>query len=458
MTPLRINIALAAIAAAGVGFYFITAAQVNPNIVASIFVGAFVILAWIDIRYLFVGWALFAPYFAQYGAESDTGIASNVSHNFYVPFIAIVSVAVLIFRGKKLRFGKEDLLLLAFVAYALLSSFYATKGRYEDVRGIYLAYLVPFFLYTIVKNLDIDARLIRAMAFAFIFHVVVLIIMGLYEYQTGLSFYTKVLRFADVGRGRIAAPFGSPISLGVFVPLIFLFIFQAYKLGLLPRFVVWISGAVCAVLTILTFTRSVWLGAFLTFVYILYRTSDDGPAKVMRLAGFVAAAVALVVTLTLASPDIQQRLTGEENVNFRVVMAQASVNMFLDKPIIGWGAGTFDDFSDRFLFDALGVYIVKDTSHVTLLTLLAELGVLGTLPLLLFIYYNLSFKHLRMSDLSPEDRLIVAVNVGGIISFAINAFLIDFRYYSISYSWFFINLGFIRNVYRQNLILGNESV
>ncbi|MEK7672002.1 MAG: O-antigen ligase family protein, partial [Bacteroidota bacterium] len=374
------------------------------------------------------------------------------------PFIAIVSVIVLIFRGKKLRFGKEDLLLLAFVAYALLSSFYATKGRYEDVRGIYLAYIVPFFLYTIVKNLDINARLIRAIAFAFIFHVVVLIIMGLYEYQTGLSFYTKVLRFADVGRGRIAAPFGSPISLGVFVPLIFLFIFQAYKLQLLPRFVVWISGAVCAVLIILTFTRSVWLGAFLTFVYILYRTSDDGAAKVMRLAGFVAAAVVLALTLTLASPDIQQRLTGEENVKFRVVMAQASVNMFFEKPIIGWGAGTFDDFSDRYLFDALGVYIVKDTSHVTLLTLLAELGVLGTLPLLLFIYYNLSLKHLRMSDLSPEDRLIVAVNVGGIISFAINAFLIDFRFYSISYSWFFINLGFIQNVYRQNLVLDNETV
>jgi hypothetical protein len=85
------------------------------------------------------------------------------------------------------------------------------------------------------------------------------------------------------------------------------------------------------------------------------------------------------------------------------------------------------------------------------MTLLVELGVIGTLPLLMFIYYNLSLKGIRMRDLSTDEQLIVAINIGGIITFVINAFLIDFRFYSIAYSWFFINLGFIQNIYQQRL-------
>ena len=212
----------------------------------------------------------------------------------------------------------------------------------------------------------------------------------------------------------------------------------------------WVSGVLSAVLIITTFTRSVWLGAFVAFIYIMYKTGQEGKTKMLRLALFAAGAIALVGAITIVSPAVQQRLTGEENANFRVVMAQASMNMILDKPIAGWGAGTFDDVSDRYLFDALGVYIVKDTSHVTLLTILAELGILGAVLFVMFIYFNLKYKGVNINDLLPDDQLIVAMNIGGVLIFVINGFLIDMRFYSVAYSWFFINLGFIHSMYRDH--------
>jgi O-antigen ligase len=254
-------------------------------------------------------------------------------------------------------------------------------------------------------------------------------------------------------KGRVSGPLGSPIIFGSLIPILFFNIYVAVKSQLLPRYLLWLSGGLSTILIILTFTRSVWLGAFLAFVVVfLIVDDDDKSVKLLRVGGFVAAAILLLAVLTFTSPDIEKRLTGEENANFRVVMAEASVDMILDKPFLGWGSGTFDDIVDRYLFDARGVYIVKDTSHVTLLTLLAEVGIVGTSFFLGFIVLALRRRGLRLNDLSAFDRLIVAANVGGLICITINAFLIDMRYYAIAYAWFFINLGFIHNIYRQHFL------
>ena len=451
MTMTRTNIIVAAICLAGVMFFATVLLQINTDIIAIIIAALFVIGTLRDSRYLLGAWFILSPYFYPFSVEGGTNIASNISHNMLVPTLTIILLTVGFIKRKKISFGKEDLILLLFVAYAFLSSFYATKGRYDDLRMIYLIYLIPFFLYLVIKNIEIDAKLIRMLGFVSVFHIVAISLMCAYEMTTGEVLYRTAMNWNDVGSAhRFAGPFGSPIILGIFVPTVFFYIYLACKFEVLPRYVMWVSGVLSAVLIITTFTRSVWLGAFVAFIYIMYKTGQEGKTKMLRLALFAAGAIALVGAITIVSPAVQQRLTGEENANFRVVMAQASMNMILDKPIAGWGAGTFDDVSDRYLFDALGVYIVKDTSHVTLLTILAELGILGAVLFVMFIYFNLKYKGVNINDLLPDDQLIVAMNIGGVLIFVINGFLIDMRFYSVAYSWFFINLGFIHSMYRDH--------
>ncbi|MEO8167246.1 MAG: O-antigen ligase family protein, partial [bacterium] len=445
------NIIIGCICFAGVLFFGITLMEVNPDFVALAAIVLIVFFGIRDKRFLLAGWFLVSPYFSPFGVEGMANIASNFSHNIIVPIISIIILSLSFAKQKRIAFGKEELLLLCFVGYAFLSSFFATKGRYDDLRMIYLIYLIPFFLYLVVKNIRIDTKLFQMFAYVSIFHIVAVSMMCAYETVTGEVLYHSQLDWNDVGSGhRFGGPFGSPIILGLFVPTVFFYIYLACKFELIPRYVMWVSAVLATVLILATFTRSVWLGAFVAFIYVMYKTGREGKTQLLRLAMFAAAAVLIVGVITIVSPAVQQRLTGEENANFRVVMAEASLNMIKDKPLVGWGAGTFDDNSDRYLFDALGVYIVKDTSHVTLLTILAELGMLGGLLFLLFIYFNLSHKGVKMSDLPPDDQLIVALNIGGVLIFAINGFLIDMRFYSVAYSWFFINMGFIYSMYRDH--------
>lgn len=456
MTQLRRNIMIGAIAMSGVVFFLLTVMQVSPNVLGALIIGGFIIVSFFEIRMLLIGWFVAAPYFAATGVEGGENIASNITHNMFVPGMVVASLVMMVLKGKRILFGKEDVILLLFFVYAVVSSYFATGARYDDVRTFFLIYFLPWCLYLLAKNIRLDVQLLKAMAYASIFHLTVLFLLAAYEYQTGSSLYTKAHAWNDVGRGRIAGPFGSPIVFGVFVQVVFLFIFLGYKYSLVPRFVLWGSALLAGTLTILTFTRSVWLGAFVTFIYIMYRTGQRPGTKIFRIAAFVGTVVAIVLALVATSPDIQRRIAGEENANFRVVMAQSSLNMIADKPVTGWGAGTFDEFSDRYLFDARGVYIVEDTSHVTLLTILAELGIIGAALILAFVYINLRFNGMPFRNLPREDQVIVAVNIGCIIAFAINAFLIDMRFHTLAYSWFFLSLGFIRNIFIDNIKLNSD--
>jgi O-antigen ligase len=460
MSSLRTNIAVVSVWCAAVIFYFLIEREFSPDILAILCFVATLVAAWFDIRWMLVGWFIMAPYFLPYPTGDEAlGInyAPNLSHYQFIPLFFLLFVAKSVVSGKKLSIGKDEIFLLAFVVYAIVSSMIVTDGRYADVRRVYVNYGLGLFLYFIVKNTELDLRFLKILGFAALFHVAALLCIGLFEYKTGFSFYTKYLKFSDVGYGRIAGPFVQPIVFGIFLPINFLFIYQAHKLGLLPRFAMWVGGAITGFLTILTFTRSVWLGAFITVLYVLYKGSAEGAAKVVRLAMFAAVAIGLVGILAMTSPEIQKRLTGEENADFRKAMAYASVNMILDKPVFGWGTGTFDDFKERYLVDAYGFYMSsKETSHVTLLTFLAELGVVGTMLLLMFIYFSVRFKGVRMADFTSDARLVAAVSIGAIITLVINAFLIDIRFFPLVWSYFFVSLGFIHNIYRTHMVAQSE--
>ncbi len=458
MTPLRLNMQVAGIIVSGVFFYLVALLQINPDDLGPLFALLLLPFAFKDIRFLIVAWFILAVYYAKTGVDTPPNYAANVSHNVLVPVATAITAVYYRLHNKKMHFGIEELVLVVFIAYSVISATLFATDKYGANRSVILNYLLPLCLYWMVKNMTIDETILKMLALASLFHLVVLLPVGIYEYQNSKSLFLAGFKWADVGdKGRISGPLGSPIVLGCLIPILFFNVYVAVRSQLIPRYVLWISGALSSVLIILTFTRSVWLGAFLAFIYVFLAADKEMGTKVIRVGGFVALAAVSLTVLTLSSPDIEKRLTGEENANFRVVMAEASVDMIMDRPLLGWGTGTFDDVVDRYLFDARGVYIVKDTSHVTLLTLLAELGIVGTSFFLMFIYFALRRRGLRLADLSPVDRLIVVANMGSLISIVINAFLIDMRFYSIAYAWFCINLGFIHNIHRKYILAEHEA-
>jgi hypothetical protein len=451
MVFLRTSAGALAVALGAILFYVLLAARVSYDLLAVVCISSVVLISMRDKRYLFVGWFLFSPYFYPLGTKGQLNLASNISHNLFVPLVAIVTIGSILVQRRRLAFGTEDLFFLAFVLYALFSSFFTSGGRYEDLKAIYVIYVIPYLLFTVAKNVTIDPHFLKVIAYSSLFHLTVLSVMGYFEYISGQSLYTEVLLFKEIGLWRIAGPFASPIILGLCVSFLSLSGFLALRLQLISRLTFWAIMLFSAILYVLTFTRSVWLGVVASTLYLIFRVPGKPGARVVRLLVF-AGLIALLGGYLLSFPDIANRFYESRNADFRIVMAYASIQMIANSPILGSGFGTFDSAILNYIPNMLGVRIVKDTSHVTLLTVLAELGMAGLLLLVLFVLRALSKRGLRLRGMPTETQLIVIINIAFIVAFAVNAFLIDMRFFSLAYCWLFISLGMVQNVYRNGYL------
>ena len=123
-----------------------------------------------------------------------------------------------------------------------------------------------------------------------------------------------------------------------------------------------------------TKTRAVWL-AFAGSVIVMMFSSNKR-VRYACLGLIVAAALAICTTITFGSPgnSIADRFEEQSPVEFRVAMYRAGWEMFLEKPVFGWGirdmqpelASRVEDFHQEEFF-----------LHNTYLEILVQHGLLG---------------------------------------------------------------------------------
>ncbi len=129
----------------------------------------------------------------------------------------------------------------------------------------------------------------------------------------------------------------------------------------------------------MSFSRGAWLAglavcAGLGYVYTRYMA---------RLTLTVIPIIVIVGALGVFSGQIsfaQDRLNSHSTALDRLPVFYAAVQMFLAKPLFGWGYGNFDRYDRQFQGRVFGlVSPQKDhASHNVYLTLLAEQGLIGT--------------------------------------------------------------------------------
>jgi hypothetical protein len=459
MLSARTYITLLVIVLASVAMFFYKLGDGNMDVLISVIVAGIFLAAFKDIRMLFVGWYLTAPYVVQLGGVDEANIASNVGHNLLAPAVSVILLIAFLLQRKRISFGKEELIVLLFIAYAILSSLLATGGDYGDIRWIYFIYILPLLLFLVAKNIQVDSELFKMFGYVSVFHIVQALLLCSANIALGRNLYPPELQWMDVGAfGRQIGSLGNPIVFGLLLQLVFSFLFLATRYGLLTPWMFRASLVPLVILTFATFTRSVWVAAFFTFIFLVYKTSEQAGVKIFRLVMLTVFAVGVLYSALALSPDIKGRFTEDQTANFRIVMAQASVNLIADNPVFGVGYGKFDEAVERYLFDARGVYNTRDTSHVTILTILAELGLIGAALWTAFIVLTLRHPGIRLAGLSKEDQLIVVVFISNAIAFLINGFFIDMRWSSFAYSALFISLGFIQNIYRENYLLKLQTL
>jgi O-antigen ligase len=171
----------------------------------------------------------------------------------------------------------------------------------------------------------------------------------------------------------------------------------------------------------------------------------------MKLTGLLVVLGGLAGYM-MSDPEMATRLSNPDTGSWRVGMAYASLQLFAENPVFGSGFGSFNELIGKHLPGyMLGIRIAEgNTSHVTLFTLLAELGTLGTLLAIAFVVVALAtpIAQSRRVRLGPEMQLVMTVNYAFVLAFLVNAFLIDMRFFSLAYCWFFVSLGMIHSVVR----------
>ncbi len=322
-------------------------------------------------------WLLVAPFIlATGGAVRYLFYAVHRSLPVGV-LLVLVASGMLGIRTRRLpRLGWPEAMMAGYVVAAVLSIAYTSAAGSAASTGLYDRVVVPMMLYLIVRLLGTTEESLRALVPIAAFVVVAQSVIG------GLSWIApEVLPTEWLGRAasRTTGSLESPSVYGVTLIAAGVFLFHAsvYERRPAHKTALRVLFALALAMTVLTFTRAVWVAALVAVVSV----AVVHPRQFRRLA-FVGAplVVILMMTGTLAAQvdTIEDRFGSDETALSRLPVAYASLRMFEEKPLVGWGVGNFDRFDRSFQREVGGFFPEKDhASHNLYLLLLAEQGIVG---------------------------------------------------------------------------------
>jgi O-antigen ligase len=236
-------------------------------------------------------------------------------------------------------------------------------------------------------------------------------LLGLYQQATDSYWFNEGLARLDIPRRN--ATFFDP---NIYAR--FLIVVAAMALALSSAAKSWrllfLLAAGGAVLLALPFTssRSNWAAAALVLPLVVAILPATGWRKVHILAAGAGAAAVFALVASAVEPSLVDRFrsitSGDESLGSRSYLIRAGWQMFLDHPLFGVGLNGYRDA----LEDAYSSFLPQNAtiflSHSTVITIMAELGLLGlaVLALLVFRFAEAGWRVYRRSG--PEDRALVA--------------------------------------------------
>ena len=198
---------------------------------------------------------------------------------------------------------------------------------------------------------------------------------------------------------RARGPFLQAVANGVSLNMLGLLALHAYQRGSIrgATAVVLLGSVPIAILA--TMTRAVWLSFAGTLAALILMSGN----RALRRAGFALIVIAgLALAVVLSSSDLNRALTDrlnqKEPVEFRQAVYAGSWQMFLERPLTGWGFHQIplqlptyvSGYRDKVLYP-----------HNTYLEMLVESGLAG---LALYLWLMFEMWQLRRAPIPPDEN------------------------------------------------------
>ncbi|HEV3415892.1 MAG TPA: O-antigen ligase family protein [Pirellulales bacterium] len=285
-----------------------------------------------------------------------------------------------------------DKLLLAFLGLLVFSTFTHNwrdnpPGYVPPVWRLVTGFLTPAIIYWLARQSRLFERRVTLVHGALACFGIYLAVTGLAEIsrQWWLVFPTYIAD-STVGLhfGRARGPMVQAVSYGFFLGVTMLagFVWRDRwnRLGqLIWLLLIPVELAALA----FTYTRSVWIGTALA-IFVVLGLTLRGAWRPLVLGCLVSAALVLSVAELDSLANLQREgnaSEARESAGMRACFAYVSWQMFLDRPILGFGFGQFFKEKLPYLSDRttpLELELIRDyIHHNTYLSLLTETGLIG---------------------------------------------------------------------------------
>jgi O-antigen ligase len=171
-----------------------------------------------------------------------------------------------------------------------------------------------------------------------------------------------------------------------------------------------------------------------------------------RLLGVAVTAASVIVIVALwpsirATTLYQERGAETTTVQARSGLQDWSLQLAAQKPVFGWGYGSFDRVKNTSELTAAGGIpirnLLENTSHNTYLTILVETGAIG---LLLYVlpFLILAGRGAARARARSPDSWIIAGTIASLFVIVLSAVTLDLRFFSFAQMLPWVLLGILR--------------
>lgn len=308
----------------------------------------------------------------------------GTTSNLLVPLYAVIAAGTLAMRPDDepdevapARAVRRPLTVIAALLAAFIVVYALQAGYADDLSGAVeriCFFFVPFaVLFRLLSWIEWTPRLLRAALVVVVVEALVVAVFGFGEYASReLLWNEKVISGNEAHAWfRVNSLFFDPNIMGRFLALVLVGLAGVVTWARTDRDALAAAAAFVVILGALAITYSVssmlaLFAGLLALVAIRWGVRSGAAAS----AACALALVAIVVAIG-GSGDLAEETTG------RTGLIDGGIELASDRPIIGYGSGSFaDEFTDRF---GAGPGIAVE-SHTEPVTVAAEQGLIGLVP------------------------------------------------------------------------------
>lgn len=441
-----------------VGFLFTSEMIIT---LAAVFTGALFLFLLInkDFTLGIYIWLLSILFFRFEGIILSGSILPDISMERFL-FVVLLGMFILeavfgkhkVFRWTLTEYSMSLFLLLAVISMVSSGMIIKEGGRLK-IGELLTGYIFPFFMFFISQSVY-DRPEKREGLIKF------LILAGIYLGITAMFEHFNIDKFVfpkyimnpgfGIHFGRARGPFcqaavnGTVLGFGLCSSLYFLLEHKRKNIWIALSFLLL---ALLPVAIFFTYTRAVWLASALSFTLVLSFVFKEKRALFISILVILCAGALIAMPLILSgntAANAFDRIYDHSPIDDRLNLYTVYLKMFKEHPFFGVGFDRFSEVAPDYYGNVNSVLFRYErlSPHDTFSNILGEMGISGAL-LILYIYFSIFFRSIKLYSNAPETRNMVVVFWGCAVVYIVNSIFIEMRYFEFVNSVFFIFAGVI---------------